>query len=229
MGTLRRVRRSTSVTQRTYERLELAITRHRLVPGAALVVTELAQELGVSRTPVREALMLLERVGLVETLNGRATVAGLANHDLDEVFEFREMIELFCLRKLADNGNAATFKALRRVLDGGDASPEDAAVADISFHHSLVVLADNARLLEAWEQLATHLRRFWHDGRSDGRRGYADVRRCRAVIVALERRDASEASAVLLDHLRDARAALSRWRAASTESCDAASAPSDGA
>ena len=216
MAPLRRVSRTTSVTQRTYRSLERAIAQNRLRPGQPLVIADLAEELGVSRTPVREALLMLEKAGLVEVTNGRMNVAGLSTGDLDEVFEFREAIERYCVGKLALRPDARRLRPLRDLLAPfeGDvvADPDAAAKADLRFHRTVVALAGNARILSAWDQMATHLQRFWQEGRANVNRVRHDVHECLAIVTALEAGDAETAERVLSDHLGQAKAALEAWR-----------------
>ncbi len=216
MAHLGRVRKAASVTERTYRALERAISQNKLLPGQPLVIADLAEELGVSRTPVREALLMLEKAGLVETANGRMTVAGLSTVDLDEVFEFREAIELFCIEKVAERAAKDRLAPLRFLLDvqaGTDARLDAAAAAaaDLRFHRAVVALADNERLLAAWDQVATHLQRFWQEGRANLSRVRSDLEECVAILDALQAGDAKAASRVLRDHLRDTKAALSAW------------------
>lgn len=218
MAQLRRVHKTTSVTQRTYRNLERAIAQNRLSPGQALVIADLAEELGVSRTPVREALLMLEKAGLVEVANGRMTVAGLSTVDLDEVFEFREAIELFCIDKLTERADKQRLRSLRAMLaehveQDGPVDAEAAAAADLRFHRAVVALADNERLLSAWDQMATHLQRFWLEGKANLGRVKNDVAECVAIVDALEAGDAAAAASVLRDHLRQTKAALSAWNA----------------
>ena len=217
MATLRRIHKTTSVTQKTYRRLEQAIATNRLPPGQSLVIADLADELGVSRTPVREALLMLEKAGLVEAQNGRLVVAGLSLDDLEEVFEFREAIERFSIDKAAGTGDHNRIKALRAgIATHLDAEgPEGAAAAaqaDLRFHRDLVALANNQRLLGAWDQMATHLQRFWQDGRANLSRVRGDIQDCIDITDALLAGDATQASSVLKNHLRHTKDALSKWQ-----------------
>jgi len=217
MATLRRIHKTTSVTQKTYRSLERAIAQNRLTPGQVLVIGDLADELGVSRTPVREALLMLEKAGLVEVQNGRIVVAGLSLDDLDEVFEFREAIELFCLEKAAERGNRARLEALGATIathldSEGPEGAEAAAQADLRFHRELVALAGNDRLLAAWDQLATHLQRFWQDGRANVGRVRSDIQECVAIVEALRTGDAAAAKRILKVHLLHTKEALSHWQ-----------------
>ena len=98
MGSLTKVRKTQTVTSRVYKRLSRAILQNELLPGEHLVAEALAERFGVSRTPVREALQILEHEGLVETVGSSGTfVTGLELSDLLRIFEFREAIELHAL------------------------------------------------------------------------------------------------------------------------------------
>jgi GntR family transcriptional regulator, rspAB operon transcriptional repressor len=218
MAQLRRVQKTTSVTQKTYRSLERAIAQNRLVPGQVLVIGDLADELGVSRTPVREALLMLEKAGLVEMAHGRVTVAELSLGYLDEVFEFREAIESFCLEKVAQRAIEPELRALRdtvaghRGTSGVAAADAEAAAADLRFHRSIVQLAGNERLLAAWDHLATHLQRFWQDGHANLDRVSSDIDQCLAIVDAVEAGDVLAASRVLKEHLRQTKASLAVWQ-----------------
>lgn len=217
MSPLRRVHKTQSITQKTYVRLERAIAKNRLVPGQLLVIGDLAEELGVSRTPVREALLMLEKAGLVEVENGRMTVSGLSLSDLEEVFEFRQAIELFSVEKIIESVPDARLNILRDLLepyqDTGDQADYAAiAAADLKFHRSLVLLAENSRMLASWDQMATQLQRFWQDGRANVSRIKSDINECLSITAAVEQRDSNTASKLLQDHLLQTKLSLADWQ-----------------
>jgi len=82
------------VTDWVYEELKAAIVQLRLAPGSPLREGTLAEQLGVSKTPIREALTRLEQDGLVETTSFKgAVVTGYSRQDLIELYELRELLE----------------------------------------------------------------------------------------------------------------------------------------
>lgn len=217
MSTFRRVYKTQSITQKTYNQLERAISQNRLMPGQQLVIGDLAEELGVSRTPVREALLMLAKAGLVESENGRMTVSGLSLSDLDEVFEFRQAIELFSVDKVIEVVPDVRLKILRELLEPYKDIEEIAdyaasAAADLKFHRSLVILAGNSRMLASWDQMATQLQRFWQDGRANVSRIKSDIKECLAITDAVEQRDGDSASKLLKDHLLQTKLSLTNWQ-----------------
>ena len=220
MPSLNKVRRPRTATQKIHDRLARAIARNYLKPGAQLVAESLAHQLGVSRTPVREALMLLEREGLVESLSGRGVfVKGLELSDLLHIFEFREAIEMQALRLAAssDGDLPSTLVRMRDELltlrdPRSSEEVEVAADTDLKFHRALVAAAGNPRMTDAWDQLATQLRRFWVDGRTAPGRAKTDIEECLAVLACVEAGDTNGAVRALQAHLAATRRALVAWR-----------------
>ena len=93
------------VTDWVYEEVRQAIIDLRLQPGEPLREATMAEQLGVSKTPVREALTRLEQEGLVETTSFKgAVVSGYSPQDLQEIYELRELLEGAAARAAADVG-----------------------------------------------------------------------------------------------------------------------------
>jgi DNA-binding GntR family transcriptional regulator len=113
-----------------YETLRDDITEWRLVPGTSLGEIELARRLGMSRTPVREALKRLAREGLVRNDAGRsAVVAPLSIDEVIHVYQAREALEVYALRLAARADDRAAFAPLvaryeqaaqREMIDAGE-------------------------------------------------------------------------------------------------------------
>lgn len=98
-----------------------AIIDGRLPPGQRLKEEELARELGISRTPVREALLLLESEGLVESIPRRgATVRAYAVSDLDDVYQLRALLEGHAARRAAARISPADVTRLEKSCDRFD-------------------------------------------------------------------------------------------------------------
>ena len=88
-----------SLVSRVYRSLREQIVEGKLAPGAPLVELKISEELGASRTPVREALRLLEQDGLVETVPNKCTVViGLDAQDISDTYDFRTPTFGLCAR-----------------------------------------------------------------------------------------------------------------------------------
>lgn len=161
---------SETITQQVYSRLKSQIHRRELPPGSRLVTTTIANEMGVSLTPVREALRSLEKDGLVENRPHRgAVVAGVSRRELEELFSVRTPLEALAARTAAANRDA-DLKPLEEALTAA----RDAVAkhdmnawleADLQFHRAIAVASDNRELLRIIESLRERLRRFLHASR----------------------------------------------------------------
>lgn len=153
---------------RVFASIRLAIIRGELRPGQHLQDRKLAEVLGVSRTPVRDALHRLRSAGLVES-RGRAgwAVAGFTEQDVRELFELRRLLEPVGLDKLAARAEPAAVADLAGFFDGftHPVPPEahrDYFARDHAFHTLLVAHSGNRRLQRFYEVIENHIDRGRH-------------------------------------------------------------------
>lgn len=145
-----------SLRDRAYQSIRSAILEGQLPPGSAISEAERAEALGVSRTPIREALQLLAQEGLVEIYPKRGTlVARLSARDVRESFELREAIETAAARLAARRRTASELEAMQAALARAAVSDADAAyVSGADFHRAVVAAAHNHYLLQAFDSTA---------------------------------------------------------------------------
>jgi len=151
-----------SVREAAYAYLRGAILAGALLPGARISEPGLAQELGISRTPVREALHRLAQEGLVELLPGRgARVRVLSVEEVREVYDVRALIEGEAAALAAQNATEAELNRLEQLLQELDALPDEAYAqqmrVDFDFHTSLVEAAHNKTLARIYADLRSSL------------------------------------------------------------------------
>ncbi len=141
-----------SLREEVYERLRSHMNEGRLRPGSYLDLNALAEEIGISRTPLRDALLRLESEGFVEILNRRGVrVAKLTLRVIRDIYELLGGLESTVLRSVAGRLTAETVARLRelneemeRALDVSDfARFYD---ANLAFHDTYLALSDNAEL-----------------------------------------------------------------------------------
>ena len=148
------------------ESLRDAIRRGVLKPGERLMEIQLAEELGVSRTPVREAIRKLELEGYVIMMPRRGTyVASMSIRDINEIFEIRTSLESLSNGLAAERITAEELESLQRLLVqiGGyveDGDMENIVKTDIEFHDLLYHASRNSRLLGIISNLRDQLTRF---------------------------------------------------------------------
>ena len=142
------------------ERLRSAILTGLFGPGERLPEEQLAKTMGVSRGPVREALVKLEREGLIVIRRNRgAFVARLSREDLDEVYTLRVAIERLAVQRFIANAAPADLDRLQNVVDriaeliGEGITEQDAAELDLEFHDIIYRAGKHRRLYDTWATL----------------------------------------------------------------------------
>jgi len=149
---------------RAAEEIRGAILSGALLPGTRIKQEELAARLGVSREPVRRALLLLQREGLVSTAPGRtATVASLDRRFIAEVYELREVIEGLVAATVAKL-SAPDLTHLDEIVARGREAVRQRSLQrlielDIAFHSGLYEAANNRVLIDVMRDQWNHIRR----------------------------------------------------------------------
>ncbi|MHA6805072.1 GntR family transcriptional regulator [Salinifilum ghardaiensis] len=180
-----------SAAEQVYRILRAKIEDGSLAPGEQLADGELAAELGVSRTPVREALRRLVDQGAVETASGRHTrVTGVQETDAAQVFPLLGVLHEFAARCALPQLTTADFDEMqaandrmRAAIDSGDATA--AREADQEFHAVLVRRADNPYLSASLDVIALHARRLETTYFQDRRPGLESHHQHQQIIEAL--------------------------------------------
>ncbi len=155
-----------SLRELVVEKLRTAIQTGVLKPGQRLMEIQLAESLGVSRTPVREAVRELEMDGFVIMIPRRGTyVADISLKDITQVFEIRTTMEELAASLAAARITQDELAELEGILAEGFTyiRAEDMAEflkADVHFHHILYKASRNKWLIEIIENLQEHLMRF---------------------------------------------------------------------
>lgn len=137
-----------------------ALLTGRIRPGQRLVEREMAEEMGLSRGPIRDALAILEQHGLVVRAPRRASyVASLDEDDVHDVYTVRRMFETFALRLAIERGTVddaalAHLDALVDSLEQSAQAGDRVAVMerDLEFHRALCELGRSPRLLDLYDQ-----------------------------------------------------------------------------
>ncbi|WP_198037092.1 GntR family transcriptional regulator [Nocardia sp. BMG51109] len=201
------------------DQLRERICDGRLAPGARLVEQTLADEFGVSRVPVREALRMLLAEGLIITLPRRgAVVTTLTEADLVHLFDIREALEVLAFRLAARNAGAGDVARLRAILTAAAAATETGdhiAVTrhNTEFHEAVIDIAGNPFLRTTLEPLLGRLRLLIG-------RGHAhewQLAEHLALVDAIERHDTEAVAAAALEHVRVSRERTLAQTAGATE------------
>jgi len=202
--------------QEVAERLRLRIFAHELPPGAWIDEQALAEQYGISRTPLREALKVLAAEGLV-TLKPRrgCYVTELSERDLDDIFPLMALLEGRCafeaMHKAAPadlDRLASLHEQLERHAAAGDAN--GFFEVNQAFHQALHELSGNRWLKQAIDDLRKVLKLTRRDSlRLDGRLKQS-LEEHRGLLAAIRQRDAARAETLMHTHLLSGRAALAK-------------------
>ena len=210
---------STSLAQEAYQVLQQMIVHGELPPGARIVEPALCEQLGISRTPLREALSMLASDGLVTPRRNRNAMVSLIDpQELEHLFEVEAGIESLAVSLAAERMTKTELKQLEalqeqleKLLEKGD---RDAYFALNQRIHSLLVSgAKNPVLEETHRRLLGRLERARYLALDRIGRWSESTEEHRAILEALKTRDGERARQLLSDHVRhtgDAIAAINR-------------------
>lgn len=183
-----------------YDAIKDRILSGGLEPGEALSESEWAHTLGISRTPVREAIQQLAREGLVEVFPKRGTlVARLSVRDVRESFELRQAIEGFAARLAAARRTDEQLDAMRVALSPSEG---DGYRRGTDFHRLVVHAADNSYLEQAFESAEGRIDLASRLASTTGSTHGEDSTH-EAILAAIEEGDAVAAEAAMRSHLTE--------------------------
>jgi DNA-binding GntR family transcriptional regulator len=203
-----------TLNERVYRRLREYVVTGTIPLGARLDESSLAQELGVSRTPLREAIGRLTQEGLVEYRPYRGNfVRGFTVKQLNDLYEVRKALEALAIRTAVAKLTEQQLQTIREILDDVDAALQrgDLAAygaADRRFHAAIAGFSENDVLVESLNRLTDQIQ----VARAIANRDPAVVERTARerplILSALESRDADAAARLMAEHIEGVRRAV---------------------
>ncbi len=200
------------LTDWAYGELKAAILDLRLAPGQALRENAIAESLGISKTPVREALAWLERDGLVvtEVFKG-AVVSTYLREDLEELYELRELLEVAAARAAATSLTDVISRELQRIATDSRREARlghsrRLAIFVSEFDHVLFDNVANSRLRGLIANLRDHLTRVGHLTVAIPGRLEKSVEEHDRIISAIVCRDPDLAETTMREHIASVKA-----------------------
>jgi len=209
------IARRSGLVDEVYRRIRADIMSLRILPDARISVDNLARELGVSQTPIREALSMLEANQLVSKRHfvGYCAAPRLSLAQLGELFEFRELIEPYAARKAAEALTDSAGRGLAditRQMDSGRSEPQDLfADMDTEFHRLIAQAAGNNLIADSLARLHIHVHIF----RSSFGHELADEAQNehRRILAAILARDGDGAEAQMRAHIANSFTRMRRF------------------
>lgn len=211
---LKPVERPLALGEQVYHTLRSHLRNGQIVAGQPLQEVQLAEQLGVSRTPVREALRRLASEGLLVSDGRSFVVPELTLDDVNDIYEIRFLIEPAAIKSIAGLTHS---RELRRSIEDALAAAarahkaEDAVGfrdATIRFRDAWLALVPNPRLVRIVEQYADHMQRIRTLTLDDSETRTIVLRGLNRITTALAAGDGDSAAAAMLEHLGEAKRAF---------------------
>jgi DNA-binding GntR family transcriptional regulator len=200
--------------ERVAERLRERIVAHTLAPGSWIDEQALTAELGISRTPLREALKVLAAEGLVTMkLRRGAYVTEVSERDLSEVFHLLSLLESDAAAVVARDASDADIAALAALHQGLEATVEDRDAffaANERFHMRLLDIAGNRWRNHIVADLRKVMKLYRHHSLFKQGRLDASLKEHRKIMAALQSRNAALAQQLMQQHLAHGKEAAGR-------------------
>jgi len=195
--------RGRTAAERAYDYIKARLLDGRFAGGTLLSENELASRLGVSRTPVRQALVQLEAEELIELYPKRgALVVPISPSEAEDVLEARLLIEQHCARRAAGSG-AAVVARLREAIAEQEGGVSGFAWADRAFHSAIVEAAGNRILDRQYDALRDRHQRIAAAAvASDPTRIARFIAEHKEILAAIERGDGDAAATLMGSHLQ---------------------------
>ena len=149
-----------------FQTLRGAILKGDLKPGERLMELQLASKLGVSRTPIREAIRMLEQEGLAVTIPRKgAEVAKMTEKDMEDVLQIRLSLEALAVRLSCENITPAALQELKVAMEDFEEKTKfsqfvEMAKADVKFHEILYKASNNPKLQQLLSNLREQMYRY---------------------------------------------------------------------
>lgn len=205
--------RSVSLADQVFDYLENDILTGVYARGELLTEGRISESLGVSRTPVREALRRLEQEHLIEERPKGMVVVGISPEDADNIYEIRVRIEGLAAALAARNATDEELSHLGEILDlqefylGRD-DAEKIKSMDNDFHRELYRLCASAVFYDTLMPLHKKIQKFRKSAIQDPERAAASVAEHRRILDAMSSRDEAGAERAMIEHIEMARAHL---------------------
>lgn len=199
-----------SLNQKAHEKIKKAILQNDLPPGTRLVDSQLAEMFGISRTPVRDAMQMLVKEGLIEIREKRGYyVFSAAPDDINEIFDIRLMLDKEILRKIITvqlTADYAYFSSEIKKIDPEKVvktkgSGVDFIKTDELFHDSIVALCGNSRFTKIYAENRNQMKVFRQLTSYSRQRMERVIENHKSILTAIKAMDMDLAVKITAEHL----------------------------
>lgn len=198
-----------SLADQVFEHLETDILSGKYQRGETLNESKLSASLGVSRTPIREALRRLEQEHLIEEASKGMVVVGISEKDLEDIFTIRKKLEGMAAAMAAKNRTDAQLADIREALEFQEFyleknDPDRIKTMDSLFHETIYKMSGSIIFYDVLEPLHKKILKYRRASVSNTSRAEASVAEHRAIYEAIASGDAELSSELVIKHLENA-------------------------
>jgi DNA-binding GntR family transcriptional regulator len=199
--------------EKAYIELKRWIFNHLVVPGQKLIYQDLADHLGMSKTPVISALNRLEYEGFVSRkLNRGYFIRGMSRKEIDELFDTREAIEVFSMTELIENVTDAQLEELDRIVEYHSQTDymdmRKRLIVDIGFHLRMSEIVNNSRLFKMLQGLFEYIFLTYRFKKASLSRKISAEKEHRELLEAIKNKDVTNAKKLMGKHVRNGKNAI---------------------
>ena len=204
-----------SIADQVFEELERDILSGIFERGEILTEMKLSERLGVSRTPIREALRRLEQEHIIESTSKGAKVIGISREDIADIREIRLRLEGLASRWAAERADAEGLKTLKEVVELQEFftqknDPDALKNADTRFHQAIYALSGSNSIRDTLEPLHRKLLKYRRVSLGVPLRAQQSLAEHRAIYEAIAAHDGDSAEKLTILHVQNAHNAIAQ-------------------
>ena len=198
-----------SLADQVFDHLENDILSGKYQRGEILTESKLSAELGVSRTPIREALRRLEQEHIIEESGKGSVVIGINENDLEDIFMIRKSLECQVAALAAKNRTEEQLKQLREALEFQEfylnkKDPDQIKLMDSRFHETLYKLSGSTAFYDTLVPLHKKIQKYRRASVTNSSRAEASVAEHRKIYEAIEAKNTALAAKYASEHVENA-------------------------
>ena len=198
-----------SLADQVFDHLENDILSGKYQRGEILTESKLSAELGVSRTPIREALRRLEQEHIIEESGKGSVVIGINEQDLEDIFMIRKSLECQVAALAAKNRTEDQQKQLREALEFQEfylnkKDPDQIKLMDSRFHETLYKLSGSTAFYDTLVPLHKKIQKYRRASVTNSSRAEASVAEHRKIYEAIEAKNTALAAKYASEHVENA-------------------------
>lgn len=199
-----------SLADKVFETLENEILSGEITKGTVITESALSERLGVSRTPVREAIRRLEQEDIIKITTKGIMIKGVDPQDIEDIYEIRSKIEGLAARRCAEVASEEGITELSEILDlqefyTSKGLADKIKNTDSRFHETIYELCGSRMYQEVLGSLHRKISKYRKLAVQDEKRARNAVEEHRQVFLAIKNRDGDSAETLMSKHIEEAR------------------------